>query len=68
MIITPIESVVGVLMNALSRSFEWQADRFACDLAHQLKDEDMADMGDRLSRALTVLYVENKSAVWIDWL
>ncbi len=68
MLLTPLEAVVGILMNAVSRKFEYQADRFACELQTQLKDEKMADMGDRLARALVTLHVENLSTVWVDWL
>ena len=63
-----LEAVVGILMNAVSRKFEYQADRFAVGLQTQLKDEKMADMGDRLGRALVTLHVENLSTVWVDWL
>lgn len=68
MIISPLESVVGIAMNAVSRRFEYQADQFACELQHMLKAEDMADMGDRLGRALVALHVKNLSTVWVDWL
>lgn len=68
MLLTPLEAVVGILMNAVSRKFEYQADRFACELQTQLSDEKMADMGDRLARALVALHVENLSTVWVDWL
>jgi len=68
MILTPLEAVVGICMNAVSRHFEWEADRFACELQHKLKDEKMSDMGDRLGRALIALHVKNLSTVWVDWL
>lgn len=68
MIVTPLEAVVGICMNAISRRFEYQADNFACMLADQLNSPDMADMGDRLGRALTQLHVKNLSTVWVDWL
>ncbi|KAH9942806.1 peptidase family M48-domain-containing protein [Amylocystis lapponica] len=68
MIISPLEAVVGIAMNAVSRRFEYQADRFACELQNMLKAEDMADMGDRLGRALVTLHVKNLSTVWVDWL
>ena len=68
-IITPIEAVVvGVAMNYLSRKFEWEADRFACELQEKLKAPEMTDMGDRLGRALITLHVKNLSTVWVDWL
>ncbi|PCH34809.1 hypothetical protein WOLCODRAFT_133619 [Wolfiporia cocos MD-104 SS10] len=68
MIISPLEAIVGIGMNAVSRRFEFQADRFACELQHMLKAEEMADMGDRLGRALVTLHVKNLSTVWVDWL
>jgi STE24 endopeptidase len=68
MILTPVEAVVGIGMNAISRRFEFQADKFAVELQDQLKDEKMADVGDRLGRALITLHVKNLSTVWVDWL
>ena len=68
MIITPLEAIVGIGMNALSRRFEYQADHFACILADKLKSPDMTDMGDRLGRALVQLHVKNLSTVWVDWM
>lgn len=68
MLLTPLEAIVGILMNAVSRKFEYEADRFACELQTRLKDERMEDMGDRLGRALVTLHVENLSTVWVDWL
>lgn len=68
MILMPMEAVVGIMINAISRSFEYQADRFACELQGMLKAEDMQDMGDRLGRALITLHVKNLSTVWVDWL
>ena len=52
-------------MNALSRKFEWEADAFACELQSQL---NIADLGDRLGKALITLHVKNLSTVWVDWL
>ncbi len=68
MLLTPMEAVVGIAMNAVSRRFEYEADRFACELQTQLDEPAMADMGDRLGRALIALHVENLSTVWVDWL
>jgi len=64
----PMEAIIGMAMNAISRRFEFEADRFACELQHKLKSEKMKDMGDRLGRALITLHVENLSTVWVDWL
>jgi STE24 endopeptidase len=68
MILSPLESVVSIGMNAISRSFEWEADRFACELEHKYPSDDTKNMGDRLGRALITLHVKNLSTVWVDWL
>jgi STE24 endopeptidase len=68
MILAPLEAVVGLCINAISRQFEWQADRFACELQDKLASPDMKDMGSRLGRALITLHVKNLSTVWVDWL
>lgn len=68
MILTPLEAVTAMAMNAVTRRFEFEADRFACELQRRLKSEDMKDMGDRLGNALITLHVENLSTVWVDWL
>jgi STE24 endopeptidase len=68
MILTPLEAVVGIGMNAISRKFEWEADAFACELQDKVGSEDMKDMGDRLGKALIALHVKNLSTVWVDWL
>ncbi|KAJ7640425.1 peptidase family M48-domain-containing protein [Mycena polygramma] len=68
MILTPLEAFVSIGMHAVSRHFEWQADRFACELQDKLADEKMSDMGERLGRALIALHVKNLSTVWVDWL
>ena len=68
MILTPLEAIISIGMNAVSRHFEWEADRFACELQDKLNDGAMKDMGDRLGRALITLHVKNLSTVWVDWL
>lgn len=73
MIITPAEAVIGMGMNALSRRFEWEADRFALELgqsstAGEKADATTPDMGERLAKALIGLHAENLSTVWVDWL
>ena len=76
MLLTPMESVVGMAINAVSRKFEYEADRFACELPATLAragvtaedTKGMADMGERLGKALIALHVENLSTVWVDWL
>ena len=66
MLLTPLEASTSIGMNAVSRHFEWEADRFACELQDQLKEESMKDMGDRLGRALITLHVKNLSTVSVD--
>ncbi|KAN0078080.1 Peptidase family M48 domain containing protein [Tylopilus felleus] len=68
MILTPMEALIGILLNVVSRRFEWEADRFACELQERLGVPEMHDMGDRLGRALILLHVKNLSTVWVDWL
>ena len=68
MILGPVEAFVGIGFNAISRRFEWQADRFAVELQDRLQDEEMKDMGDRLMKALITLHVKNLSTVYVDWL
>ncbi|KDQ12633.1 hypothetical protein BOTBODRAFT_34349 [Botryobasidium botryosum FD-172 SS1] len=68
MVLTPVEAVVGMLMNAVSRRFEWEADRFALELGENDVNQaaGMPDMGERLGNALVGLHVENLSTVWVD--
>jgi STE24 endopeptidase len=78
MILTPLEAVVGALMNALTRHFEYEADTFALGLRERVAKTSpdmpvaalagMDDMGARLGRALVTLHVKNLSTVWVDWL
>lgn len=68
MVLSPVETVVGAVMNAVSRAYEFQADKFACELEQRLKVSEFSDMGPRLGRALTTLHVKNLSTVWVDWL
>ncbi|VDC05236.1 unnamed protein product [Peniophora sp. CBMAI 1063] len=68
MVLTPLEATVGMAMNAVSRRYEYQADKFAAELPTLVKDDDARDMGVRLGRALVQLHVKNLSTVWVDWL
>ncbi|KAG6917401.1 hypothetical protein DXG01_002670 [Tephrocybe rancida] len=68
MILTPLEAFVAIGMNAVSRHFEYEADKFACELEDKLQSEDMKDISDRLGRALITLHVKNLSTVWVDWM
>lgn len=70
----PVDTVIKVMMNAISRSFEWQADRFACELDEKKAkgtagaEKDEETMGERLGKALISLHVGNLSTVWVDHL
>lgn len=70
----PMDSVIRVGMNALSRRNEYQADRFACELDEKAAKEaghahaHGASMSERLGQALISLHVGNLSTVWVDWL
>lgn len=68
MLLTPVDAVYSVISNALSRHFEWQADRFACELSGRVSEPTMDDLGARLGRALTTIHVKNLSTMWVDWL
>ena len=66
MILTPLEAVVGMGFNFISRRFEWEADRFVWELQNRLGDCEMVDMGDRLGRTLVTLHVKNLSTIWLE--
>ena len=71
MILTPLEAFISIGMNAVSRHFEWEADRFAAQLGDRLGEVEgkgMENMGDRLGRSLIRLHVKNLSTVWVDWM
>lgn len=68
MILNPMEATISILLNFLSRQFEWEADRFACEVQDRLSAPEMNDMGERLGRALITLHVKNLSTVWVDWM
>ena len=57
MILTPLEAFISIGMNALSRKFEWEADRFACELEEKFEGRKDGDMGERLGKALITLHV-----------
>jgi STE24 endopeptidase len=75
MILTPFEAIFSLGMNALSREFEWQADRFALEMGesslprekNEVKPEGGPDdLGAKLASALITLHVKNLSTVWVD--
>jgi STE24 endopeptidase len=57
-------------MHAVLRRFEYQADRFACELDDRfgVTVNGKADMGERLGKALIAIHIENLATVWVDWL
>lgn len=64
-----MEAVISMIMNAISRKFEWEADAFACELEQKLPGQvGVETMGDRLGKALITIHVKNLSTVWVDWL
>lgn len=69
MILSPIDAIIKLFMNGISRYFEWQADQFACDMDEKAGSHAPEGlMSDRLGRALISLHVENLSTVWVDWM
>ncbi|KAG8908271.1 hypothetical protein FRB99_007804 [Tulasnella sp. 403] len=69
----PIDALIKVGMNALSRRFEYQADRFACELDERPKAKGTGEkpatlLSELLGKALISLHVGNLSTVWVDWL
>ncbi|KAG2124315.1 hypothetical protein BD769DRAFT_1669511 [Suillus cothurnatus] len=47
MILSPLEAVIGIVLNFLSRQFQWEPDRFACEIQERLSAPEMRDMGER---------------------
>jgi STE24 endopeptidase len=75
MILTPLETAFGAIINAVTRRFEYQADEFALTLRERMQKKggvsekelsSMDDIGARLGRALITLHVKNLSTVWVD--
>ena len=55
---TPVESIVSLFMNILSRFHEFQADAYAVSKGYSLP----------LRKALLKLSLENKGVLWPDWM
>lgn len=70
LVVGPLDTIVQFGMHAISRRFEYQADRFACELDDRfgVTVNGKADMGERLGRALIAIHIENLATVWVDWL
>ncbi|RMZ75841.1 hypothetical protein DV737_g5074, partial [Chaetothyriales sp. CBS 132003] len=56
--LAPMDAVVKLLMNILSRKFEFEADRFALDLGYRQE----------LAKSLIKLQVQNLSTMDADWM
>lgn len=56
--LAPMDAVVKLLMNILSRKFEFEADKFAMDLGYKKE----------LARSLIKLQVQNLSTMDADWM
>ncbi|RMZ89238.1 hypothetical protein DV736_g3539, partial [Chaetothyriales sp. CBS 134916] len=56
--LAPMDTVVKLLMNILSRKFEFEADRFALDLGYRQE----------LAKSLIKLQVQNLSTMDADWM
>lgn len=57
-VLAPMDTVVKLLMNILSRTFEYQADEFAVNLGYS----------DLLAKSLIKLQVQNLSTMDADWM
>lgn len=70
LVIGPLDALVQFGMYAIMRRFEYQADRFACELDDRfgVTIDGKADMGKRLGQALIAIHIENLSTVWVDWM
>lgn len=65
----PVDALLKVGMNGLSRRFEYQADEFACKMDEKTDADKTLDlMSKRLGEALISLHVGNLSTVWVDGL
>ena len=56
--LAPMDTIVKLLMNILSRKFEFEADKFAMDLGYKKE----------LARSLIKLQVQNLSTMDADWM
>ena len=65
-VITPVVTIIGALVNAVSRRFEFQADRFACQLHSKYGVRNSEGMGKRLGEALISIMVDNRASFWTD--
>ena len=57
-VLSPTESIIGLLMNILSRKFEFEADQFGAQMGYSKE----------LARSLIKLQIQNLSAMDADWM
>jgi STE24 endopeptidase len=65
-VLTPVDTVVTAFMHAISRHFEFEADRFACELHQKHAVPGSQGMGKRLGDALISIMIDNLATLWID--
>lgn len=65
-VLTPVDTFVTAAMHAISRKFEYEADRFACELHSKLKVPGSEGMGKRLGEALISIMTDNLATLWTD--
>lgn len=61
LIMSPLDSVFSLTVNAVTRRFEYEADRFAAEIGGR-------EMGEALEFALERLHITNASTIQHDWL
>ncbi|KAG8761085.1 hypothetical protein FRC14_007866 [Serendipita sp. 396] len=65
-VLTPVDTFVSAAMHAVSRRFEYEADRFACELHTKHGVPGSEGMGKRLGEALISIMVDNLATLWTD--
>ncbi|CAG8708348.1 11764_t:CDS:2, partial [Acaulospora colombiana] len=65
-VLTPLDTIVTAGMHAISRHFEFEADRFACELHQEHAIPGSQGMGKRLGEALISIMIDNLATLWID--
>lgn len=65
-VLSPVDTFVNFGMHAISRKFEFQADRFACELHSRYKVPGTQGLGKRLGEALISIMVDNLATLWTD--
>jgi len=52
LILVPLEAFISIGVDAVSRQFEWEADRFALELEDNLGDKEIARMREKLGKTI----------------